>query len=171
MQSPAEREVERAKWFLGNEDSMKLLYLPSPMFRYNSTENLLYDKWAPVTAGTRSSYFRDHTVIWHSAGHLQDSMTRNSLDLSNVLSRLFLSKLINLGAERATSWQPLIQIWIIHDSEYEASAEPCVKIGPCGRCVRSRDIIFIPNLKPEVPELWPLSGGSESTSTNSRRNG
>lgn len=82
---------------------MKLLYLPSPMFGYNSLENLLYDKWAPVTAVTRSPYIIDHTVICHSAGHLQDSVTRNSLDRSNVLSRLFLSKLINLGAERATS--------------------------------------------------------------------
>lgn len=157
LQSRAVREVE---WEQNGSHRIKLLYLPSPMFRYNNPENLLYDKWAPVSAGARSSYIRDHTLICHSAGHLQYSVTQNSLDHSTVLSRLFLSKLINLGAERATSWQSLIQIWIIHDGEYEASAELCVKIGPCGRCTRSRDVIFIPNLKPEVPGLWPLSGGS-----------
>lgn len=59
----------------------------------------------------------------------------NSLNHSNVLSRLFLSELLDLGAGSSASWQSLIQIWIMHDDEYNASTEWRIEIGTLSRCM------------------------------------
>lgn len=90
------------------------------------------------------TYSRPHSYLPHysSSGsqkmrHLQDRVTWNSLNHSHVLSRLFLPKLINLGAGWPASWQSLIQIWIIHDGKYEASIEWCVKIGTLQRWMKN----------------------------------
>lgn len=63
---------------------------------------------------------------------------RNSLNHSNVLSRLFLSELLNLEAGSSARWQSLIQIWIMYDDEYNASVEWCIEIGTQGRCMWAR---------------------------------
>lgn len=52
---------------------------------------------------------------------------RNSLNHSNVLSRLFLSELLHLGAGSSASWQSLIQIWIMYDDEYNAPLNGALK--------------------------------------------
>lgn len=87
----------------------------------------------------------DHTVICHinpvqAVGKWDICKTvwhENPLNHSNVMSRLFLPKLINLGAGWPARWQSLIQFWIIHDGEYEASIEWCVKIGTLQRWMKN----------------------------------
>lgn len=75
---------------------------------------------------TRSGGVQIMSVSYNTAA---TACRRNSLNHSNVLARLFLSKLLNLGAESSAGWQCLIQIWIMHDGEYIASIEWYIKIG------------------------------------------
>lgn len=75
------------------------------------------------------------------------------------------------GAGSSASWQPLIQIWIMYDDEYNASVEWCIEIGTQGRCMwvsmgvcvqerekeRGRDTIGHHNHEPTEHTVTPTS--------------